>query len=78
MGGLMGKATINEKGIIAARQKLSEKEPTTSEEVYLFISFDLVNSTDFKNTNVSWPKLIKGFYENSEYNLRTESSIDGL
>ena len=33
---------------------------------YLFLSFDLVNSTEYKSKNIAWPNVFKFFYEESK------------
>jgi hypothetical protein len=68
------KAVAKGKGAAAGNyfggiESLKGKLPAASEEadgggLYLFISFDLVNSTEFKvNNPVNWPFLISSFYD---------------
>ena len=66
-----------------ARQKITERKFTTlltepRAGVYLFFSFDLVNSTQFKSAQPdNWPRVITRFYElvSAELTTRVSSAI---
>ena len=55
---------------------LGEPLPTTPDPsgVYLFTSFDLVNSTAYKSVSKTWPVAVRSFYDNaiSEYKDKIE------
>lgn len=50
----------------------NRKEDIKGNDSHLFVSFDLVNSTKFKNLNPRWPEVILKFYEISVKKLANE------
>lgn len=59
------------------KKKERKEEKVQEDFLLLFVSFDLVNSTKFKNTTNDWVKVIKEFYKNIEnlFTVQTQSKI---
>jgi hypothetical protein len=56
----------------ASQQELREPELTSA--VYLFVSFDLINSTHFKTVNQLWPLVLSRFYDVATREAHTNCS----
>jgi len=54
--------------LIERTQKLKYR-PQYKEGVYAFLSYDLVNSTEFKEKNDNWPELFERFYDHIQKKL---------
>lgn len=62
--------------------KESKKDKDISQKqysgLYVFISFDLVNSTQYKSIEQNWPNLINGFYDQTALELEKCDSTETL
>jgi hypothetical protein len=65
-----GKSLIEEKGPSLIRSSSTKNTDDGLAGPYLFISFDLVNSTLYKSQNPNWPEVFHSFMESCSYNLK--------
>jgi hypothetical protein len=69
-----GRALIEEKGssLIQSSKNVNNGDDFTGP--YLFISFDLVNSTSYKSQNPNWSDVFSSFMDSCSYNLKKRIS----